>query len=107
MNDVSSLELAMASNSSFPRSLSARGEEVEVDGERAARNSTVAASSSVTVAMTGESKGDDATGDGSVEIRSAAVPDLPGGAARGSPSRSVHEGCEYFILTPGADEDGS
>ena len=72
------------------KGLPAANEEVEVDGERAARNSTVAASSSVTVAMTGESKGDDDTGDGSVEIRSAAVPDLPGGAARGSPSRSVH-----------------
>ena len=68
MNDASSIELVVVSNSSFPRSVSARGEEVEVDGDRAARNSTVAASSSVAVAMTGEKKGnddrDEATRDG-------------------------------------------
>ena len=51
----------VASNLSFPRSVSARGEEVEVDGERAARNLTAAASSSVAVATTRESKGDDET----------------------------------------------
>ena len=51
----------VASNLSFPRSVSARGEEVEVDGERAARNSTMVASSSVAVATTRESKGDDET----------------------------------------------
>ena len=87
MNDASSLEIVMVSNSSFPRSVSARGEEVEVDGERAARILMVAASPNVAVAMTGGSKENDETGDGSVEIRKAAVPDLPGGAARGSPSR--------------------
>ena len=59
---------------------------MEVDGERAARNLTAAASSSVAVAMTGESKGEDETGDGSIEVRSAAAPDLPGKAGRGSPA---------------------
>ena len=73
---------------------------MEVDGERAARNWTAAASSSVAVARTGESKEDDAMGDGSIEIRSAAAPDLPG--KRGGAARRIKKPCEIRIALTAA-----